>query len=569
MEFQKTESQSLRTKGAIKDFFATVIKSLFLVLSYILVSLGQPAWMPVCGPIAAALGYALFWMFLDSNVSKAKRLYFSFFWFFSVQLIQLSWLTSIKYQGLYILAVYLLLCGLMGFQFAFLTRVLFSRNSLKISTAVSVAALGILLEWSRLFIFCGFSFNFSGMALTCYLPSMQFASVFGILGLSFLFLLANALAFRAYKNSFHWKAIGCWAVVVIFPYVFGLANIRYNNGSESASSPLKVLLVQTALAPSEKFPLHRFPHEFISPYEQWRQIFSFVYPYNEKGADLVILPESVVPFGVDLPVYSLANIELVAKSLHLDLKPFYPPLEAPFAEFKNDLWLVSNAFWAQTLANFTGSEVIAGFDHHDKITKENFNAAFCFKPNAKLFDSYEKQVLLPLAEVLPWEFLKIFTKSYGITEFFTPGKHSKLFSEKWKAGVSICIEETIPEIMRDSHNKGAKLFVNVSNDGWYPNSKLTSQHYSHSRVRAVENGIPLVRACNTGVTGVVDANGSLLCSIQSESYSRSAEKGIVYKSFELRSIPTLYSFWGDAGIVTLCLVFLVWIYRPRDEGIVL
>lgn len=543
--------------------------SLLLILSCILVSLGQPAWVPACGPIAAALGYALFWVFLDVFVSKSKCFWFSFFWFFFVQLIQLSWLTSIKYQGFYIIVVYLLLSSLLGLQFGYLTRFLFAKNCAKVSTSLALAAFGTLLEWSRLFLLCGFSFNFSGMALTCYLPSMQFASVFGILGLSFLFLLSNALAFKAYKDRFHWKSIAGWALVVTFPYAFGWMSMRYNNGSESASSPLKVLLVQTALSPSQKFPLHRFPHEFISPYEQWRQIFSYVSPYQEKDLDLIVLPESVVPFGMDLPVYTLANVELVAKSLHLDLTPYFPPLEAPFAELKNDLWLVSNAFWVQTLANFADSEIIAGFDHHDKLTNKNFNAAFCFQPKTKLFERYEKQVLLPLAEDLPWQFLKIFTKAYGITEFFTPGKQSKLFSDKWKAGVSICIEETIPEIMRDSRNKGAKLFVNVSNDSWYPHSKLTSQHYSHSRIRAVENGIPLVRACNTGVTGVVDAKGSLLCSIQSESYSSPAEKGVVYQAINLRSIPTLYTFWGDAGIVTLCLVFLAWIYGPRDEGIVL
>ncbi|MCX6989803.1 MAG: apolipoprotein N-acyltransferase [Chlamydiae bacterium] len=527
---------------------------------------GQPAWLPLFGPIAAIIGYSFFWVFLDFRGKGHNRFLISTAWFFAVQLVQLSWLTSIKYQGFYILVVYLLISLFMAVQFALLTKFLFSRNLARIGTALAVASLGTLVEWSRLYILCGFSFNFSGMALACYVPSMQFASVFGIFGLSFLVWFTNALAFRAFKGHMQLSGVALWCGVAIFPYFFGFLSSSLDQSIKDTSSPIRVLLVQPALTPSEKIPLHRFAPDFISPYVQWKQIFTFAIPYQEMGIDLLVLPESVVVFGVDSYIYSFAHVEQIMKHLGVDGSKYFPSFEPPFAESRDDSWVVSNSFWVQTLANFTSAEIIAGFDQTDKILQQHYNAAFHFAPFSKTFCRYEKQILLPLAEMLPWKFLKYFTSSYGITEFFTAGKEAKLLGSKWKAGVSICIEETFPEVMRAARNKGAELFVNVTNDGWYPGSNLPIQHFSHSRIRAVENGIPLVRACNTGLTAMVDSRGNLICSMKPESWSSPATKGVIYKKIYLHKIRTLYSLWGDAALIALCLVFLAWALGLRDEG---
>ncbi len=529
-------------------------------------ALGQPAWVPLLGPIAAIVGYSFFWVFLDARGKCLNRFWISAAWFFAVQLVQLSWLTSIKYQGIYIFAVYFLICLLMSFQFALLTKFLFSRNLARVGSVLAVASLGTLLEWSRLYILCGFSFNFSGMALACFVPSMQFASVFGIFGLSFLVWLTNVLAFRAYKGHLQFSAVALWCVVAIFPYMFGFLNLQLDRSIKDVSAPIRILLVQPALKASEKIPLQRFARDFISPYVQWKQIFAFSMPYQKFGIDLLVLPESVVVFGVDSYIYSLGHVEKIMKYLGIDGSKYFPSFEPPFAEYRDNSWFVSNSFWVQTLANFTSAEIIAGFDQTDKILQNHYNAAFHFSPFSKTFCRYEKQVLLPLAEMLPWNFLKYFTKSYGITEFFTAGKETKLLGDKWKAGVSICIEETFPEVMRAARNKGAALFVNVSNDGWYPRSNLPIQHFSHSRVRAVENGIPLVRACNTGLTAMVDSRGNLICNMKPESWSSPAAQGAIYKKIYLQQKRTLYSFWGDAAIIALCLVFLAWAAGIRDEG---
>ena len=557
----------LRSFKKLIGLFIKAFKNyLYLLLAFFFVAFGQPAWLPILGPVAAIMGYSLFWFFLDSIGRGLNCFWISTSWLFAVQLVQLSWLASIKYQGFYIVIVYLLISFFMALQFGLLTKFLFSRNLVRISSVLAVASLGTLFEWSRLYILCGFSFNFSGMALACYVPSMQFASIFGILGLSFMVWLTNCLAFRAYKEDLRLSGVVLWLVAVLFPYFFGFLSLIVDKSVKDESSPIKVLLVQPAWTPSQKIPLGKFIRDFISPYEQWSQIFSFALPYQEMGVDLIVLPESVVTFGIDSCIYNLAHVQQVMARLGVNESCYFPNLEAPFAEYRNNSWFVSNSFWVQTLSNFTNAEIIAGFDQTDKILNEHYNAAFHFAPFSSFFTRYEKQVLLPLAEMLPWNFLKYFTSSYGITEFFTPGKESKLLGQKWQAGISICIEETFPEIMRGARNKGAALFVNITNDGWYPGSNLPMQHFSHSRVRAVENGIPLVRACNTGLTAMVDSRGELICSMKPESWSSPAAKGVIYKKMYLHQKRTLYSLWGDAAIIGLCLLFLAWAVGLRDEG---
>ena len=119
---------------------------LSFLLSWTIVAFGQPAWVPILAPFAACIGYALFWRNLSQFSSNQTKFIYSSFWFLCVQLIQLSWMTSIEFQGLYILAVYAILCVALGLQFGVIS-ILVGRIP-----HVAVAALWTLLEWSRLYV---------------------------------------------------------------------------------------------------------------------------------------------------------------------------------------------------------------------------------------------------------------------------------------------------------------------------------------------------------------------------------------------------------------------------------
>src|SRR5688572_22297331 len=89
------------------------------VLSFLLVALGQPAFYPYFGALAAAGGYALFWIALQKMARR--RFLVASVWFALTQLVQLSWMTSYEYVGIYILFLYLFLAFALGVQFGFLT----------------------------------------------------------------------------------------------------------------------------------------------------------------------------------------------------------------------------------------------------------------------------------------------------------------------------------------------------------------------------------------------------------------------------------------------------------------
>ncbi|MCX6987871.1 MAG: apolipoprotein N-acyltransferase [Chlamydiae bacterium] len=524
---------------------------LFFLLSLCFVAFGHPAWMPFFGPFAGALGYGLFWRSLDSISLSKGRFWAATGWFFIVQLIQMSWLPSVKYQGFYIVSVYLLLALGLGFQFGWITRFVFFRRALSIGSVVAIGAFATLNEWLRLFFLCGFTFNFSGMALTCYVSSMQFASIFGVLGLSYVVFCTNALFLQLCRNRFR-SGIGVWLSVAFFPYCFGFFNLFLGESQAYPPIFLNVLLIQPGLSVSQKIPMKRFLSDFIPLDTQWKNLFLLACPYRAQNLDWIIFPESVVCSSVDDYIYPLRRVLLDLSSLGVSLRGGLPPLVAPYAEERSGDWFVSNAFWCQVLSNHLGSRVVAGFDQRDKVSNKWYNAAFYFSPYSKEIKRYEKQILLPIAEARPPGYLKNLAKRYGLTEFFTPGSSPLLFGEEVQAGVSICIEETFPKIMRSARIKGAKFFINLTNDGWYPNTNLPLQHFSHSRVRAVENGISLLRACNTGFTCIVDSKGRLLAGLPPESWNHPPERGALFRRIQIEVGSTLYSYWGDIGILIIC-----------------
>jgi apolipoprotein N-acyltransferase len=228
-------------------------------------------------------------------------------------------------------------------------------------------------------------------------------------------------------------------------------------------------------------------------------------------------------------------------------------------------WDVCNAFWVQALANHYHSEVIIGMDDRDRIAKAHFNAAFHFLPDGQSISRTEKQILVPISEYVPlkkWRwFSRFLSRQFGIGDSFQPGKEGKLFSGRISMGVSICYEETFSEVVRHLRMKNAQMLVNISNDVWFPHSRLARQHFDHGMVRAVENGLPLLRACNTGITCAVDCLGRSLASLSEN------KAGALFVEAPLKTFPTLYSLLGDKAILILSALFAINLLLPEIKRV--
>ncbi len=525
-----------------------------LLISFFLVAFGQPAWIRGFGPLAAAFGFALFWRAMLGFSSRPRdRFFLSLIWFASVQGVQLSWMTVTDYMGPLILFLYLFLILGMGVQFGILS---FFLNQLPIHwhRALAMAGCWAIFEWLRLFFLCGFTWNPIGLAFADSSYSLQFASIWGIFGLSFWVILVNLAALNSFVEK-SVKRIAIWASMALFPYLFGIAHQNWIELKVPLSGTLNVALVQTALFPEQKDFWLDSPGDYVSPLAQWERIFSVLDP--GRKVDLIVLPEAALPLGAHQAGYDFASIQKYFKHDAL------PPLRDPYALFQKRSWKVSNAFLLQALANQLDAHVIAGLDDADLSGK--YNAAFHFYPQNIPYERYEKRVLLPIAEYIPfrqWRRFSLFVaEQFGIFGSFNPGKEVKVFHSHFPIGISICYEETFSNLMRKLRVKGAELFVNLTNDVWFPRSKLPRQHFDHGRVRAAENGVPILRACNTGITGGIDCFGRPLAQLPLSEEKAST----LYFSLPVRSYPTLYTLWGDAAILGISSFALISYFLFRKK----
>ena len=530
------------------------------VTSFILVGFGQPHISPVLSLLASSIGFAFFWLSLLKITGKKRRFIYGTLWFFGVQLIQLSWLASPTYQGNYIYFVYLGLAAWLGIQFGILSLFFPAKAPILLQQSFGIAALWTLMEWGRLYVLCGFPWNPVGLSMTAFSLGSQLAAVVGIFGLSFIVIMTNLLgvnAFTTRKKKYCIAQLG----LLLFPYLFGLGHIGYHDRQKKELPPYDVALIQTSLLPDEKDLYPGKEQRYVHPLIQWKSLLGYIQDYGSQKLDLIVLPEYALPFGAYAMVYPLTQVKEILKEELGELDSLLG--EKTLAEQREGQWFVSNAFLVQSLANHYRAEVVIGLNAKEE--HRCFNAAFHFVPQGQKILRYEKRILLPLAEYLPFSFLKPLVATYGIFDFFSHGKEAKITQGKYPISLSICYEECFPHIMSQGREKGAQLFVNITNDGWYPHSHLPEQHFMHGRIRAIENGVPLLRACNTGVTAVVDSLGRTIARFQNDQGEFELVKGALYTSFPLYTFPTLYTLWGNSPLLILSTVSLLFLRKKRKK----
>ena len=155
-----------------------------------------------------------------------------------------------------------------------------------------------------------------------------------------------------------------------------------------------------------------------------------------------------------------------------------------------------------------------------------------------------------MGEYIPFEWCKKILSKYGIVDSYTPGSSAKVFqTARVPVGISICYEETYGNLMRESRQNGAEVLVNLTNDVWYPRSRLPIIHFFQGRLRAVEGGVPVLRSCNTGVTGGIDALGRVVAELPYECPQRECAPGVLALALPLYHYSTLYTVYGDAVVI--------------------
>lgn len=526
-----------------------------LIFSFLAVAFGQPVWTSWLGLLVAMGGYACFWRVLLTVSNPKERFCIAMGWYAGIQVFQLSWFFSHPY--LYIYVVTLICAWLMGFQWGILSIWIKPQTFLHFPRLLALAGLWTLFDWSRLFLLSGFPFNPVGLSLTSGLYPMQFAALTGVYGLTFWVILTNLLLLRAWispKSYAKWTSV---CVAALVPYLFGWAHFSYHESLfDQDPKFLNVVLVQSSLPIEENiaFQSQEEARQFIL--DEWHQILATLQKQVERDVGLIVLPENLVPYGTFLPVFPIEEVRKMFEELFgkvLEIFPVKSFFEELFWDGESPRRFVSNGYIAQTLSNYFNAHVVIGLEDSHYINKkktEAYSSAFHFIPGAhRLPERYDKRILVPMGEYIPFSWCQNLAKQYGIVGSYVCGEKAKVFKGSVPMGVSICYEEMFGDLMRENRLLGAELLVNLTNDGWYPNSLLPKQHFDHARLRTVENGIPLIRACNTGVTGAIDSLGRVVGVLGNDHVKDQGLADSIFLEIPLYHYKTFYSQYGDLPVI--------------------
>jgi apolipoprotein N-acyltransferase len=196
-----------------------------------------------------------------------------------------------------------------------------------------------------------------------------------------------------------------------------------------------------------------------------------------------------------------------------------------------------------------------------------FNSAVLINEQGELVAQYDKIRLLPFGEYVPLPgWFPGAGLIRGMVGEFTPGtNYSRMQVGPVRAGVFICIESAYPSIASRYANEGADVLINISNDGYLGRTAVMRQHLSNAVFRAVENGRPVLRVTNTGITALITPWGR----VEGATEAFKPETRI----WSIRSMgsapPAFYARNGDLfvyGCVLLSLViFVLTFVRTREQ----
>jgi apolipoprotein N-acyltransferase len=348
---------------------------------------------------------------------------------------------------------------------------------------VTLAAFLSAAEYARGTLFSGFPFDLLGYALTANPPMMQLASVVGVYGLTALaavLAMTPALIWPADGRGLAPRLLPLVLAVGIIAAQIGWGSARLNSTPVADRTDMKVRMVQPLVTEHSDWAAAN-PPEIVTRLIDLSS--GKTGPLDPGLADktVVIWPESVFPFFMSQ----------------------YPEGLARIARMLPD---------GTTLLTGAPREPNLGRNSADD-DNPGYNSLLAINTDGEIVASYDKAHLVPFGEYLPFAG---FWKLFGIRQFvpgtsgWAPGDGRRLVSAP---GVPpfialICYEAIFSGDLGADPTKAAFL-LNISNDEWFDGSIGPAQHAHHALLRAVETGLPLLRATNSGLTFAADPLGRI------------------------------------------------------------
>ncbi len=361
-----------------------------------------------------------------------------------------------------------------------LARLLWTRGAMRI------LALGVALttsEWLRGHLLTGFPWNAFGYALTAPLVLAQGAALIGIWGLTFVAVVAGASPATLVDDraETRWPWLPLALSIAVLVGIGGFGAVRLARTPTRFVDGVELRIMQPNLQQDVKFN-YAAKQKVMDRYIALSERASGMQQTDTRDTTILIWPESAFPFFLAREPDALSQITqllggrtlLITGAVRLG-EPFNP-------------------------ANPTVYNSIYVIDHDGSIVS-----------------IYNKVHLVPFGEYLPFQ---RFLEAIGLQQLtklpggFSAGDRRRPISVPGAppALPLICYEAIFPdELMPDGPRPD--WMVNVTNDGWFGISSGPYQHLQQARVRAVEQGLPMVRAANTGISAVIDPLGRIVDSL--------------------------------------------------------
>lgn len=522
---------------------------ILLLLGASVLFFAHPEISPLASLLTSSCAFAFIWLGGDqakTNRGKACIFFSCYAFVFSGHFF---WLARPEYHGFPILILYGILVALYAFFFTWISLQVLHRKE-SVHRLLLLGGWLYLFEWAMGHFLCGFTLDELGVHLLWHPISAQGASFFGSRVLSLLVFYTNVMVFFSTKNPSARKGA---MLLLLSPYLVGVPHYFMKERAAINVQRLSVGLIQTGLLPEEKRPIPKDYSKCIPLYLQWKQLLMYAHELREKTVrlDLVVFPEAAVPFAATAPVLPLQEAQELLQST---IGYTESPSQQKWVRSTYLGKYVSHGFFFEAISSYLQAPVYAGLLHEEGY--DAYTSIFAFYPDGKMYERYDKRILVPVAEGVPFSILRTLSAQYGISDFFTPGKEYQALTGPVKIMPNICYEEMRGDVLRHA-SRDVQLFLNVTNDVWYPHSTLPERHYAQAKLRAIENGVACVRSCNTGITAAVMPTGREIGRLVDKGNQSEWAKGAICLDVPAISFSTPFSLWGETPIASLMLLLIV------------
>jgi apolipoprotein N-acyltransferase len=376
-----------------------------------------------------------------------------------------------------------------------------------VGRVVVFAAAWTVAEWLRSWVMTGFPWNLAGSVWTNVLPMLQITAWIGVYGLGFLTVLAAALPAVPLGDSSarlrHWLPTAAAAAVLVAVGVFGMARLA-SVGDVGSVEGVRLRLVQPNIPQTIK----------------WRR--------------------------------DLLDTHVIGQARMGSLPAGPPPTHVIWSEVAAPMFLEEDPRLLAAIAAHTppGGLSLVGTLRRFRSSPETVayrNSLVVIAPDGDIVAHYDKSHLVPFGEYMPLGALLGLNGVVGIADF-TPGPGIATLTLPGLPPVSplICYEVIFPGRVVDRSAR-PDWMLNITNDGWYGNSPGPYQHLAAAQARAVEEGLPLVRVANTGISAVIDPVGRI------RERLGLGTKGVIDAVLPDKLPPTVYGRFGNGPLLLALL----------------